>query len=399
MLGMAITHFGASIPSYRTSTSVSFWDGRAMPVFMVLAGAGFTLLASSVDSPLRVALGRASVLLVLGLWMEGQVNAYVILQFYAVFLVASMLVRRTRTRTLVAAACITALAGGLVRIYIAADLPQPRYASEPSLGLGMLSSLLHPIRLGSTLLFTGEYPFFPSFAFVLAGMILARALRRDPAIGRHLAVAGLAVMTLSVAIGAAAREYKHPAVGYRIDSETKREVPTQAGLQRLGAIPGETAQTWLNRHPYAKKDPHFFSRNTRVSEAGWKSSWRLLRTTQHSQMLGWVASTIGFAVSLIGLCILVTSRLPALTRPLAIAGQLALTFYVSHLFFYHVPGFRDALPSPGGGALRGIALWLGFIPLAFVWRTFARRGPLEMIVRAAGNLAASSSAGLRRERA
>jgi uncharacterized membrane protein YeiB len=101
----------------------------------------------------------------------------------------------------------------------------------------------------------------------------------------------------------------------------------------------------------------------------------------------YLLSAGGTAIALISLCLSLADRFSSATwllRPLTSTGQLALTLYVAHV----VVGMgllealgrleHQSLPLALGSALMFCAAGVLF---ATVWRRFARRGPLEWVMR------------------
>jgi uncharacterized membrane protein YeiB len=332
---MFISHYGAHILDRKErlwpSSVVRFTDGRAMPLFLMLAGAGCTFLCRRPGAAVRV-LSRAVLLLLAGLWLEGGLVA-VILHFYALYLVVGLLVARVPKSVLLALAAVTAAAGAWVRIYAVDDLPTQYRITDDS-WWSALPHLGHPDLLFSHLAFTGIYPALPTLTFFFVGMWLARLDLRSVRVVLALVSAGI-VMAIA---------------GYGLGWTTDD--------RRVGLDPDST------------------------------SSWRLLSAAGHSQMPVWVVATTGVSLAVIGLCLWVCARLPRPIRPLAAAGQLALTFYIVHVFLLR-RGLREWPWQMSHAEILGsiAAIYLVFVALAWLWRLRWRYGPAEAVLRIGDTLA------------
>jgi uncharacterized membrane protein YeiB len=177
-------------------------------------------------------------------------------------------------------------------------------------------------------MFTGIYPALPTMAFFLVGMWLATLdLRARATVARLLAI-GLAMAVIGYG------------VGWNTDDHRAQLAPTST------------------------------------------SGWRWLSAAGHSQMPAWIVGSTGLAIAVIGTCLWVTARLPQATLVLAHAGQLALTFYIVHVFLLR-RGLREwpwhMSPPAILAAIAG--LYAGFVVIADQWRRRRAHGPAEAILR------------------
>ena len=338
MLGMFISHYGAHIVDrperHWPSSVVRFTDGRAMPLFVMLSGAGCVFICRRPAAWVRV-LSRAVILLLVGLWLEGGLVA-VILHFYAVYLVIGLLVARLSKAWYLALAVITTAIGAWITIYAGDDLPKPFVITSDS-WWSALPHLGHPRLLLSHLLFTGIYPAFPTMAFFFVGMWLAKLDLRAKRIAPRLMAAGLAMAIAGYAIG------------------------WNTDVHRRGIAFDST------------------------------SSWRLLSASGHSQMPAWIVGATGVGLAVIGACLWASRRLPRVVLPLALAGQLALTFYVVHVLLLrrglrHWPWHMS--PPAILAAIGG--LYAAFVAVAYFWRSKFAHGPAEAVLRVADVLVVES---------
>lgn len=106
----------------------------------------------------------------------------------------------------------------------------------------------------------------------------------------------------------------------------------------------------------------------------------LLTGVPHGQMPLWVISSVGSAIFVTGLLLRFWSHLSRFATPVVLAGQMALTFYVGHLFL-----LAALRPEDGFTFLQGVGVSLlaigGCILGALLWMRHFRTGPLEWAIR------------------
>ena len=330
MLGMFIAHYGPNtgdlVERERWPYQVlRFTDGRAMPLFVFLAGAGFAMLVRRPPVIVRVA-PRVLLLLVLGLWLEGGL-VLVILHFYAMYFVVGLAIHRLPDWIWLALAFAVAAIGAWTTIYLVEDLPDPYEITDDS-WWSALPHVGHPRLLLSHLVFTGEYRIFPSFAFFLLGMWIARRPLQRRRVQLTLVAAGLAMAVAGYGTGWSTDEHRE---GVRVNS---------------------------------------------------KSLWWLLAANGHSQMPAWIVGAAGTALAVTGLCLLVAALVPRAILPFAWAGQLALTFYLGHVFLLRRP-LRDwPWDLTAVQVITAIgASYAAFVIAASAWRRYFAQGPAEAVLR------------------
>jgi len=325
MLGMVIAHYvwrdqsGDAIDLLTRAMA-----GRAMPLFVMLGGVGATILTSRSATPDRALLIRAAMLFPLGVALQEATTVIaIILQSYAVFFVAAVVVRRLPTPALLAGAAALSLIGGWTHQDLAASLTPWNVPSE---------IWTEPTTVLGSLLFGGSYPFFPVFAFFLIGMVLGRLDLRSEPVAIVLAVGGVVVGLGTIAVS--------------------RLLVEVANIDRSQFI----------------------------VPSGRFTFGRLLDTTGHSAMPGWVISATGTSVAVLGLCLLLAPRVETLTRPFVALGQLALTFYAFQAVLIRYTPSPDTTPHPQE-LLTALAIFFGFMLVAVPWRRHFRSGPLEAALR------------------
>ncbi|MGF1666142.1 MAG: heparan-alpha-glucosaminide N-acetyltransferase domain-containing protein [Acidimicrobiia bacterium] len=323
MVGMVIAHYVEQDAATGLGGTVrDFVDGRAMPLFVLLGGIGVTLLISRSESPDLALLTRALILFPLGLALqEATTDIAIILQYYSVFFLLAIGLRRLPAAALLPAAVVMMITGAFTN-QILSPPTLPSYGGWEGLG-----SLADP-GLWWAILVNGYYPFLPAGAFFIVGMWLGRQRLGDIAL--PLVWAGTALALIGSWIGAFIGE-------------------------QVGALPDDTTADGFR----------------------WQA---LFDATGHSEMPAWVIGATGTALVVIGVSILATQRWQL--RPLVVLGQMALTFYV---FQAVVINWTPPRPETTTGEeyLLAAGLTIGFLVFAFGWVTFvARRGPLELMLRA-----------------
>lgn len=327
IIGMVMVHFGPTGPEEDLSGRLyGVTHGRASILFVVLAGIGVSLLAGD-RSPARLRSAavrlafRALLLLPLGLALqELDVNVLVILQYYALYFLVVFLVVPLGKRMVLAVA-VVAMVGGPVA-YIALGRAQPEWFASrvPAAWTDSAGEIVRDLLL------TGSYPVLTWMGPVLFGLWLGRQDLRSTAVRVRLLAGG---------VGAAVLAYTTSAVL----------------TARFG--PPVTAPAWD----------------------------QLLVAEAHSQMPLWLIGATGVATAVLATCLLLATRLPRTTWPLAATGQLALTVYVGHLLVLGVaPDLL--LRTTVGGAVRTVgAFTVVTVALCTAWRLVLSRGPLEALLR------------------
>jgi uncharacterized membrane protein len=340
LIGMMATHVLPDDRSGVSGLAHGLAGGRASALFAVLAGVSLAL-GSGGDRPtperLRFArwatVTRAVVIAVIGLTLGGlPTPAAIILCYYAcLFLLAPLVLGWPARRLAVVAgawAVLAPVASHVLRR--AGDLGGP----GPNLSWAGLSS---PGVVLQHLLLTGYYPVLTWITYLLTGLAAGRLALGSPRVARNLAVAG-------------------------------------AGLALLGRLVGEIT--------VRLSDCAVPATGTRYGTGDTGSWWWLGADIAHTGEIGDLVHTTGTSLLVIGLALLVVTRVsPALIKPFAAAGAMTLTLYSAHVVALAV-----------GKALEadlGLAWWvlivhvlvaLGF---ATFWGSPRRRGPLEELVATA----------------
>ncbi|RJN31173.1 DUF418 domain-containing protein [Nesterenkonia natronophila] len=322
IFGMIIVNVGSADSGGVPALIVTVLHGRAAILFIVLAGVGVTILASSLrkrSAPLWPSLcWRAAVLLVLGLALQQlPTGVNVILMVYAALFVTALAALWLPTSWLFAVAAAMTVLGPTTYILLhsVADLQGDAASIER-----------HPLDSVTSIVLTGPYPLIVWIAPFLFGMWLGRLDLRNPAVHRMLVLAGALT----------------------------------AGVCSLAS--------WALIRLTGEPDPEAIAAD------------HLLLASGHSQMPLWVLSAAGTAAMVIGLMLILTPRIGRAAYPLIVTGQLALTAYCLHLVAIALLVRPDS-DSPHRGLLVSAVIIGLIIALCVAWRAFAARGPFEVLLR------------------
>jgi uncharacterized membrane protein YeiB len=404
ILGMLLAHFGsvalAEDPTGWPNSVVRFTDGRAMPLFVLLSGAGVTFLLRRSTRPVRELLGRAALLLLLGLLLEFTTPVAVILQSYALFFVLALGLRFLADRWLLVLAAATAAAGAAARMFLADDLPKAyEHVGGLSEHIGALRLVLRPDVLASDLFVTGFYSALPTLAFLLVGMWLGRQDLASRRLRTGLIAGGLAMAVVGYGAGWLTDDRRAPAdelvdtYGEELVVAIEEAAVQGATLTQFLEYAAVAEQTTVaevlgvpdSMEPEVMAQLVEIEQDPLVRELTEPDAWWLLNAAGHSHMPAWLFGTLGFSLFVTGLCLVAADRFPRATLPLARAGQLALTLYVAHLVLLRWPmqdwpwGFTSA-----EAVLLIVSGFLVAVALSHLWRLRFRQGPLETVLRLAG---------------
>lgn len=317
-------------------------SGRSAALFAVLAGVGLALAYGPRPSLPRAGAAvvvRAALIggvgLLLGLLDSGLA---VILAYYALFFVLVLPWLRAGPRALAASALAVAVVVPFISRAVRDDLPD-RDTASPDPG-----DLLEPVQLLSELLLTGYYPAAVWAAYLLAGLAVGRL-----ALGSRRTALGLVVVGAALAAGAMAA--------------SALLLGPLGGLDRLrdvARVPeGETLEEVVQA--------------SRFGNVPTDSAWWLATDAAHSSTPLDMLATTGSSLMVLGLALLVSTRLVA---PLAAAGSMPLTLYTAHVLVVATTDTDD----PTRYYLTQVVVAL---VAATLWRRYLGRGPLEAAVAAA----------------
>ncbi|TGN63418.1 DUF1624 domain-containing protein [Nocardioides eburneiflavus] len=348
LLGMVATHvLDARTPDGELATAQWLAGGRASALFAVLAGVSLALMTRE---PLRgrpLALrslgiaGRAVLIAALGLLLGGlDTGVAVILTYYGVLFVLGLPFTLLRVRTLVPLTVAWVVVAPVVSHLVRPYLPERGFES-PS-----FAQLADPGQLASELLLTGYYPVVPWLAYLLAGIALGRLDLRDASLLGALALGGLGTAVLATRVSATLVD---PAVA------------SENATGMFGTTPADGDWDWL------------------------------LVVAPHSATPFDLARTIGSAVLVIAVCLLLERLLPgAATAVLGVvlgAGAATLTLYSLHVVMLTPRVWPEEEPSAY------VSHVVVLLVLGAVLGLLRRRGPLEAAAGLPVRLARSAAGG------
>lgn len=341
---------------------VALVDGPPSTLFAVLGGVSVVLAArqrlaaGDRRGALLSTLVRGAVVAVLGIVVAPLATAvFVVLVPFGVSIALAGLLLMLPSWALAAIAAVLWAAGGSLAAIARERLPAALVDPE-GLGDALLAAAVDVVL-------TGVYPVVTWLAYLLVGMLLARALLAARARGRErraLAAIG-AIGGALIAAGIAASE-----LGVRLVAETVLELPAEAMRDSI----------LMNAYGAAQ---------------GTEPAWQLV-AAPHSGTPADMARTVGIGLVVIALLGLIAASLPAralrVLEPLRAAGAAPLTIYVVHVVLLSTLALADPALSIGWGAWAvqlAIAIAIGAVLAAS-----RSRGPLERLVGAAAARAAGT---------
>lgn len=339
---------------------VAFVDGPPSTLFAVLGGVSVVLAArqrlaaGDRRGAIRSTLARGAVVAVLGIVIAPLATAvFVVLVPFGVSIALAGLLLALPSWALAALAAVLWAAGGSLAA-IARDRLPAALDDPQGPGVALLGAAVDVVL-------TGVYPVVTWLAYLLVGMLLARALLAARARGRErraLATVGVAGAAL-IAAAVAASE-----LGVRLVAEAVLEQPAEAMRDSI----------LMNAYGAAQ---------------GTEPAWQLV-AAPHSGTPTDMARTVGIGLVAIALLGLLAASLPPRAlralEPLRAAGAAPLTIYVVHVVLLSTLALAAPELSTGWGAWAAqlaVAIGIGAILAAS-----RARGPLERLVGAAATRAA-----------
>jgi hypothetical protein len=366
VLGMFTAHVGVTSTDVGTIEGwLGLAHGRSSILFATVAGLSLALVTGGTEpftgAAMRTARSRILVRAVLLLALAAVLDLFgtrvlLILGFYAAYFVLALPFLRLPPARLAATALVIAVIGPLL-VYYGPEALVRAGLRAPHDGSGAATDFL----------LTGHYPALVWMAYVLAGLAVGRCDLRSPTLHLGLVAGGFALATVS-SIGSAI-------------------LVADAG--GATAIEGQIAVTTAENivPPPTWSDP-------------WPSPAGLYLEGPHHDTMFEALGSGGFALGVLGLCLLVGSvvtggagdrggagRLAQVLRrvllvvvtPLAAVGALALTVYSVQIvtIWWWTRTHWDLL-DPATNEPLG---WMVLITLAVatLWRALLGRGPLERL--------------------
>lgn len=336
---------------------------------------GRTQIPGPGDLPrLRLKLvGRGAAIFLIGVALELlNTGIAVILGVYGLLFIAAIPFLRFRVRQLLIAAACFAVGGPLV---LAALNVVSLSAQGPTVTLALF----------------GTYPLPVWLALLLVGVAIGRLRVDSLRVAAWTLVAGIGFAVVGYLGGAMVADSlglpkgaDSSKAGAGVDSGDVKTV-TGAQIDARGAVCYQLPDEWINCAP-----PGGSGSMTPDEGGGYLDSlsstdpWQQIRNKtlavyEHSGGIFDIFGTGGFALAVIGACLLLARPLRWLLVPIAAAGSMPLTMYVVHIVVYLVLAGKPLSQFPGGFAAWA---WVsaGLVAGATVWAFTLGRGPLERLV-------------------
>jgi uncharacterized membrane protein len=352
LLGMMAVHIlPEATADGRMSMSWTLSAGKSAALFAVVAGVGIALSTgrrrrpegrrwSAAAASLTV---RAALIGLIGLLLGALVpieDAAVILAYYALLFVLAIPLLRLPGRWLVALAVGVAVVVPVLSHLVRGGLAD---FSDTNPTLGDLVQA--PGRLATELTLTGVYPALPWVAYICIGLAVGRSrLSRGVVVGFTVGGAALALAASTLSwflLERAGGRAELAEVAMR--SMTLEQYTDVFVWGADGTLP-TTSPWWL-----AVEAPH---------------------TTTPLDLL----FTIGVALAVLGVALVLGWVAGPRLRPLAVAGSMPLTLYTAHVLLLTVPVMP---PAPWAEYLVHVVILMGF---ALLWTRRYPRGPLEQVL-------------------
>ena len=368
LLGMIATH---TLPLFDgPDANPSFvglvFSGRSAALCAVLAGIGLALLTGK-ESPhhgrmlgadRRAVAGRAMVILAAGLTLGlVQVSVAIILVHYALLFLCLLPFLGLRLRPLAVWAVgwvvISPIAAYLIRPMLTGWLGQRQLSGNPS--WDSLQTVHGATGVLSDVFFTGYYPVFQWIGYLLIGLVIGRLELRRLAVQLSLIIGGALLAFAATGVAGFMMDY--------LGGEKALLGTAQAARWPLKSLL-QVDLAW-------------------VDQSG--SWWWLATAAPHAGTTLDLVQSASAAAAVVGLCLLLTHRLPRILLPLSGAGAMTLTLYTLHVWALGLT--VHGLP-PGWSALAlflahaAVALLVGTLFALLGWR-----GPLELLAHGAAALA------------
>lgn len=344
IVGMMGAHVGVapSLAWTRPDTWGDLVNGRSSILFAVVAGLSIALLTrrTAFDDPDQVRtlrlqmLGRGAVVFAIGTVLELlNTGAAIILSVYAALFIVIIPFLGLRRRALALwAAGLTLISPGLLGLVGALSLD----ADGP----------------GMALVLFGNYPLPEWLALMLIGLIVGRSRPERTATAIALLAGGAALAITGYAAGAAAEVW--------LDTIDWFAVSQQSVFSVL-----------------AGADPDGYWAMVTAMQPEETAAWAALGVEPHSGGTPEIVGSGGFALAVIGLCLLLARPLRMLILPLAALGSMPLTAYSAHIVLILATIGTAQDDQPDNGLWFGMTV--GLLVGATAWTILLGRGPLERI--------------------
>jgi hypothetical protein len=343
------------------STAMPAWDllaGRPAALFALIAGVSIALQSGGRQPPTgramaaaRAALAlRAVMITAIGLLLGStEAPVAVILPYYGILFLLAVPLLGLKRRTLLVLAAVFAVAGSVAMQLVRAgwpDIPQPD--GDYTVGL----AAAHPGVFFTDMLLTGFYPALPWLAYICVGLTVGRLDLTSKKTAAVLAGAGTA-LAVSVWL---------------------------ASVVLLGAGGGLSALVAATPDLDRSEIDAILALGADATDDGLPATtgWWLAVNAPYTSTPVTILHTLGIALAVLGVVLLLVPHLGRTAAPLAAAGSMTLTLYSAHVVIM-ATGLLDPERPVMSLAIQVIV----FLLAAVLWRAAVGKGPLEAIVAGA----------------
>lgn len=400
LVGMFGAHLMVASGPELTLSDPSTWldivNGRSSILFALLAGVSLALMTGGARNAtpdelrkIRLRLvGRGAAIFVIGLVVEllGSGIA-VILTLYGVLYILAAFTVHLRTRVLVIAGAALGILGPPLLALIG--------TLSPDLGGPGLSLVLF-----------GTYPITVWAALLCAGLVIGRLDLTRVKTAVVMLVCGGLIAIGGYALGALLTPQQDFGTSSSAPGQTSSSMSMIPGDEVdvsgltcqqsdgiVACFPPEKASLFTG-DGVVEEGQSYFDRVASQDPPA-KMLEAVISASAHSGGVLEVLASGGFAVAVLGLCLLVTRYARWVVLPLAAYGAVPLTGYVVQAILI-LAGAATWLPNP---VLPWIALSLLMMAGALIWTRTVGKGPLERLTaRAADAMALTSKATMRGKR-
>lgn len=372
IVGMIAVHLLEMVNADGTmSLAFVLFSGKAAALFAVLAGVGIALSTGRDRRPTgrrwsasmaEVAV-RALLIGLLGLALGYLVpadRADVILVSYAALFLLAIPLLRLPSRALSVLALVIA-----VGIPVLSHWWREAHPPAQEMNLTFTTLMQRPLTAMEMIFLTGGFPALAWLAYVCAGLAVGRA-----ALGERGVMARLAIMGAGLALAASVASW------FVMEGLGGREKLAAVASQSMTMEQFQDFLVWGADGVLPASSP-----------------WWLGVMAPHTATPFDLLFTLGIAVSVIGVALILGIVAAGALRPVAKLGSMPLSLYTAHLLLLAAP----FVPTEGWLAL--VVHLTVLTAFALVWRAFFQRGPLESVLGWAAHIVGRSVQGTTPRRA
>ncbi|MDO4888567.1 MAG: DUF418 domain-containing protein [Actinomycetaceae bacterium] len=364
-------------------------DGRSAILFAVLAGVSLAILTGRNvpyegermrTARLRIA-GRALTLMVIAM-VAGFLGTpvLIILSYYAVWFIVALPFTFWTPRKLFTLSAILAVVGPIATFML------PWLMNSLNLRASEYSDTLFLWDI----FVSGTYPGLVYMAFVFAGMGIGRCDLSSRIVHARLVVSGAVLMVIGYGSSwLLTRRYGKPGGLNKLDNVsggTNGQIPEGAngqipeGAEILGSLPPGT-QPSGNLSGNAGMDSGSSLTETPQGIFHWDAAplpeiQEFTTAEAHTNTVFETIGSGGFALTVLGLCLLAGGLARHVLYPVASVGSMALTAYVAHLFAIGLQPPNKQIATSWSPL---VGFVIGLLVACTLWRRFFKRGPLEWV--------------------